>query len=589
MSAAEQVKPWSAEFEELLRSELALCDDTSSLEPDTPLLHYGLTSLSTLALSSKLVTRYGIELPAFDERAFRTPRSLWKLVEGTTGSLASGDAEPAAWRAPAEGLAARFAETAARFADEPCLVDNAGALTYAETAAHAAALAETIGAGGVVAVLGEREIATYCAYLGVLYAGAAIVPLSMDFPPERNADIVRQAGARCVVHTDMRGEEPLEAQLSAMAGIPVVDIHDAARPGPAARAAAPVTGDSPAYLLFTSGSTGRPKGVRITHGNVEAFLAAALPSFRTGPGEVFSQCHGLTFDFSVFEMWGAWSSGSALAAVPRVHALNPAGTIARHRVTVWACTPSLLEAAAAAGNLAPGSLSGLRHVVIGGEPLRRETVALARAAAPEAIIDNVYGPTETTVWVSTYRLAPADPIPGHAILPIGTPTAGAELSLDADGELLVAGPQVFAGYSDPLLDQGKLVTRDGRRWYRTGDLAEWHDGLLHHRGRLDGQVKIRGHRVELAEIEHAATRLLGGVRTAATPVAGVRGDTVLALFVETDSTDEAALRLELGRSLPGYMVPDRIFATDELPLNPHGKLDRARLAARTTSPTGSNG
>ncbi|MBB1158445.1 AMP-binding protein [Amycolatopsis dendrobii] len=578
MEATEQVKPWSAEFEELLRSELALCDETSSLEPDTPLLHYGLTSLSTLALSSKLVTRYGIELPAFDERAFRTPRSLWKLVEGTLDVPADGAAR-GVWRAPAQGLAARFAETAARFADEPCLVDNAGVLTYAETAAHAAALAETVGAGGVVAVLGEREIATYCAYLGVLYAGATIVPLSMDFPPERNADIVRQAGARCVVHTDLRGEEPLEAQLSAMAGIPVVDIHGAANPSPAARAAAPVTGDSPAYVLFTSGSTGRPKGVRITHGNVEAFLAAALPSFRTGPGEVFSQCHGLTFDFSVFEMWGAWSSGSALAAVPRVHALNPAGTIARHGVTVWACTPSLLEAAAAAGNLAPGSLSGLRHVVIGGEPLRRETVALARAAAPEAVIDNVYGPTETTVWVSTYRLAPADPVPGHAILPIGTPTPGADLSIDDDGELLVAGPQVFAGYSDPSLDQEKLITRDGRRRYRTGDLAEWHDGLLHHRGRLDGQVKIRGHRVELAEIEHVATGLLG-VRTAATPVPGVRGDTVLALFVETGTVDEAALRLSLGRSLPGYMVPERIFAADALPLNPHGKLDRTQLAAR---------
>ncbi|WP_051796323.1 AMP-binding protein [Kibdelosporangium aridum] len=550
-------KPWSAEFEELLLDELALCDHTSSLEPDTPLAHYGLTSLSTLALSSKLVSRYGIDPPAFDERAFRTPRSLWKLVARTS-----------------VGLGARFAEVASRYPDEPCLVDNTGTMTYAETAARAAALASAIGAGGVVAVLGEREIATYGAYLGVLYAGATIVPLSMDFPPDRNADIVRQAGARCVVHTEPRGEKPLEDQLAAMSGVPVVDAH--AMPDTGGFVPRPATADTPAYLLFTSGSTGRPKGVRITHGNVAAFLTAALPTFRTGPGEVFSQCHGLTFDFSVFEMWGAWSTGSALAVVPRVHALNPAGTIAKHGVTVWACTPSLIEAAAAAGTLAPGSLSGLRHVVIGGEPLRGKTVALARAAAPNAIIDNVYGPTETTVWVSTYRLTPADPIPDHPILPIGTPTSGADIELSDEGELLVAGPQVFDGYADPALDKDKLIVQGGRSWYRTGDLGEWAEGVLHHRGRLDGQVKIRGYRIELGEIEHAATRLLG-VRTVAARIPGDKGNAGLALFIEGTTVDEPWLRLELGRSLPAYMVPDRVIATEVFPLNPHGKLDRAHL------------
>ncbi|SMD27380.1 AMP-binding protein [Kibdelosporangium aridum] len=577
-------KPWSAEFEQLLLDELALCDPTSSLEPDTPLAHYGLTSLSTLALSSKLVSRYGIELPAFDERAFRTPRSLWKLVVGTSGPSANGVTMSGNRIGLTDGLAGRFAAVASRHPDEPCLVDNAGALTYAETAARAAALAAAIGAGGVVAVLGEREITTYCAYLGVLCAGATIVPLSMDFPPDRNADIVRQAGARCVVHTEPRGEKPLEAQLAAMSGVPVVDAHNAPLtswdPG-----VGPVTADTPAYLLFTSGSTGRPKGVRITHGNVAAFLAAALPTYRTGPGEVFSQCHGLTFDFSVFEMWGAWSTGSALAVVPRVHALNPASTIAQHGVTVWACTPSLIEAAAAAGNLAPGSLSGLRHVVIGGEPLRGKTVALARAAAPNAIIDNVYGPTETTVWVSTYRLTPADPIPAHPIMPIGSPTAGADIEISEEGELLVAGPQVFDGYADPALDKDKLIHQGDRTWYRTGDLGERDAGVLHHRGRLDGQVKIRGYRIELGEIEHAATRLLG-VRTAAARIPGDHGDAGLALFVEGTAVDEPWLRLELGRSLPAYMVPDRVIATEAFPLNPHGKLDRTRLAQQmTSSPT----
>jgi amino acid adenylation domain-containing protein len=574
--------PWDVTFENLLLSVLKGLDGEMAPEPDTPLVHYGLTSLGSLQLGTKLSRHYGVPMRSFNERAFRTPRSLWAFVSahdpGHTAEANPPAARPAADGA-VRGLAGRFAESARRYPDAVCVIDGEDTLTYAEMAGQAAALASVLGAGGVVAVLGEREAPTYRAYLAALYAGATVVPLSMDFPPERNADIVRQAGVRCVVHTDRREDPLVEAQLAAMGEVMVVD---GLTPPPTVAGTLPcqdVSPDAMAYFIFTSGSTGRPKGVGLTHRNVEAFLAQALPNFAAGPGEVFSQCHGLTFDFSVFEMWGAWSTGAALLAVSRIQALNPAETLALHRVTVWACTPSLLESAAAVGHLPAESLPGLRHIVIGGEPLTPSTVLLARAAAPNATIDNVYGPTEATVWATTYRVSPDGPVPDGRIVPIGTPVPGVDVRLSATGELLLAGPQVFRGYLDPALDAAKFTAEDGRLWYRTGDLAGWgEDGLLHHQGRIDGQVKIRGHRVELGEIEQAAARLLGGPRTAALRRSGGPADVELVLFVEAPSVDEAALRRDLGRVLPGYMIPSRVIAIESFRLTAHAKLDRAHLA-----------
>ncbi|MFL6137193.1 MAG: AMP-binding protein [Frankiaceae bacterium] len=579
--------PWDAAFERLLRSELRGADDSVALEPDMPLGYYGLTSLGYLQLGMKLSQRYGIAMHSFDERSFRTAGSLWTFVRENDAGRATGTNQ-ATGRQPTVAVPAlldRFTTSARLHPDAACLIDGDETLSYAEVADQASALASVIGAGGVVAVLGEREAPTYRAYLAAMYAGAAVVPLSMEFPPERNADIVRQAGVRCVVHADRRKDRLLDAQLGALGDVAVVD--GSAPPLTAVRTAScqKVSPDATAYFIFTSGSTGRPKGVGVTHRNIDAFLSQALPNFAVGPGDVFSQCHGLTFDFSVFEMWGAWSTGAALLPVSRIQALDPADMVTRHGVTVWACTPSLVASAAAAGRLTAGSMPTLRHIVIGGEPLPSSTVRLARAAAPNAVIDNVYGPTETTVWTTTYRIRPDESlldesVPIDPILPIGTPVPGVDVRVSASGELLLAGPQVFGGYVDPTLDAAKFVVEEGRRWYRTGDLVGWgEDGLLHHRGRIDGQVKVRGYRVELGEIEQAASRLVGSARTAALLMRDGSVDAELVLFVEAPSVNEAAVRRELGRVLPGYMVPGRVIAVDAFRLTAHAKLDHGYLAS----------
>ena len=190
--------PWDATFEHVLLAELKGLDDGVVLEPDTPLAHYGLTSLGSLQLGEKLSHHYGIAMRSFDERAFRTARSLWTFISENDAARTADANSPTGQRrstdAAVRSLAERFAESARRHADAVCLIDGDEVLTYAQMADQAAALASVMGAGGVIAVLGEREVPTYRAYLAALYAGATVVPLSMDFPPERNAEIVRQAG-----------------------------------------------------------------------------------------------------------------------------------------------------------------------------------------------------------------------------------------------------------------------------------------------------------------------------------------------------------------------------------------------------------
>lgn len=480
--------------------------------------------------------------------------------------------------APASSLDGLFAQSARRYPDATCLIDGGHRVSYGQMAREAAALATAIGPQDIVAVLGEREFATYRAYLAALYAGAAVAPLSLDFPPERNARILAQAGIRCLVHTDRRGDPLLEAQLAAIGDITLID--GLIVPPEAGEEQPPdVPAESLAYLIFTSGSTGEPKGVPITHRSVRAFLRGVLPNYEAGPGDVFSQCHALTFDFSVFEMWGAWASGAATLVVPRLQALDPAATLSRHGVAVWCCTPSLIDAAAAAGQLPQGSLPGLRHLIIGGEPLAAATAARARTAAPNATIDNVYGPTETTVWSTFYRIEPQQPMPTGGTLPIGTPCPGAHVRISEAGELLVSGPQVFDGYLDAELTAVKFVTQDEQRWYRTGDLVtEGEAGVLIHRGRIDSQVKVNGYRIELSEIEHVASRLLGGRRTVVVRTSTGPGDAGLALFLEPPQVDEDAMRRRLEQLLPAYMVPRRVLIIDQIPLTANGKLDRDSLS-----------
>ncbi|HET9228125.1 MAG TPA: non-ribosomal peptide synthetase, partial [Thermoanaerobaculia bacterium] len=336
-------------------------------------------------------------------------------------------------------------------------------------------------------------------------------------------------------------------------------------------------GGSLAYLLYTSGSTGRPKGVQVTHQNVVSFFAAMDRVLGPEPG-TWLAVTSLSFDISVLELLWTLSRGFRVVIADPERPLAPqlAG------VTHLQCTPSLAQTLAADPD-AREAMRPLRRLVVGGEALP-ETLAADLAGLIQGEVWNLYGPTETTVWSTAWKVRPG-------AVSIGQPIANTRVYvLDREGrpaplvpgELAIGGEGVTRGYlKRPDLTAERFVPdpfgEPGARLYRTGDLARWKpSGELEFLGRLDHQVKVRGHRIELGEVE-AALRAHPSVRQAAAIVSDQR----LLAFVAGESTD---LRSFLEARLPGYMVPSEIVPLPSLPLTPNGKLDRHALAGLKIAP-----
>ncbi len=455
-----------------------------------------------------------------------------------------------------------------------------------------------------IGLIGSRDVECYAAYLAVLRLGATVVPVSASLPPARVAAVAAGAGLDMVLAAttavppdDAMPFDPVERA----GGVTVLRVRSAgavpARPR-----------EDLAYILFTSGSTGRPKGVPISHENALAFLRHSISRYELGPGCRMSQMFDLSFDVSVYDLFGAWGSGATLVVPGPADALHAVGWVNEHRITHWASVPSVISAARRLGELTPGSLPSLRLSLFIGEQLTREQAEAWQRAAPQASIENFYGPTELTVAVSTYRL-PRDiaqwPETANRTIPIGrayphleTMLVGEQAEPDV-GELWVRGPQRFRGYLDERDNAGRFAAvRDGRlvpcdgqappaadHWYRTGDqVHRGADGVLTHLGRVDQQVKVRGFRVEPSEIE-GCLRLHPSVADAAViTVAGAAGSQELVAFYTGTEEPARVLREALAVLLPSYMIPRRIQHVASFPLTTSGKTDRQALAARADRP-----
>ena len=514
-----------------------------------------------------------------------------------------------------------FARSAARYAQHTALEVDGVTLTYGQLQELAERLAGRLlaEAGGRVprrvGLLASRSVTAYAGYLAVLRLGATVVPLNPEFPAARTATMVASAHLDLVLADTPGGGDEFRA--------PVVVVPPAELAGPGLAPHPPLpqdpTGlpdparpDDTAYIIFTSGSTGTPKGVPILHRNICSYLAHVVERADAGPGSRLSQTFDLTFDGSVYDLFVAWSSGGTLVVPRRSQLLSPVKFINTHRITHWFSVPSLVSFAARLNTLRPGCMPTLRHSVFGGEPLTLEHARAWQAAAPDSTVEILYGPTELTISCTEYRL-PRDPAqwpsPANGIAPIGTGYPSMEMVLlDADGspattgELCFRGPQRFPGYLDPANNPGRFVEFDGsgparpytgdgplteHHWYRTGDRATLQDGLLIHLGRTDHQVKIRGHRVELGDVEAPLRELTGVQDAVVVPVDGKDGEPELVAAVSGVGLDTERLYAALGERLPPYMLPRQITVFDELPLNAHGKIDRRALRDRLTAARGS--
>ena len=460
-------------------------------------------------------------------------------------------------------------------------------LTYGELSrrsdAIAGALASHVAGEAVVAILLPRSNPDlYAAQIGAMKAGAAYTCLDAASPDARMAEVLADAAPVAIV-TDTEGRERLRAVPHST--VPTLDAAEAtecAEPRPALPWLKP---GSLAYIIYTSGTTGKPKGVMLEHAGPANLVASDLPEFGLGPGDRVAQGSSAAYDSSVEEIWLALATGATLVVMDAAAArLGPDLTawLRSERITVLCPPPTQLRSMACDDPAA--ELPDLRLLYVGGEALPAD---VASAWSGGCRLVNGYGPTECSVTAVRGDITPGDAV--H----IGRPVPGLSAWVLDDqlrpvppgeaGELCLGGVGLARGYrNDPDLTARRFpIHPDYGRIYRTGDLVRMGaDGNLTCHGRIDAQVKIRGHRIELEEVEAALTAC-AGVREAACRVQEEAGGAVLAAYlVSADPAappDFAAVRAEIARRLPGPMAPSRMALISSLPRSLSGKLNRAAL------------
>lgn len=509
------------------------------------------------------------------------------------------------------------------------VVDGDRKLTYAELDDRSNDLAAAMARHGVargdrVGLLLEKSLEAVVAIYGTLKAGAVYVPLDDQAPVARIAYIARDAGIRCVVSSNSKAEAcrgllaagvPLqtivgvdEPELEPTGDATTQSFHEGEpspresrprvkwlpwsaieRPHPATP---PVTvdPDALAYILYTSGSTGEPKGVMLSHANGMAFAAWAAEEVGIEPQDRLSSHAPLHFDLSTFDLFAAAVGAATVVLVPRELSIFPvmlAKFIAEQSISVWYSVPSVLTALVLRGELERTPLPRLRTIIFAGEVFPVKYLARLMELAPSCRYLNFYGPTETNVC-TWHEVAREDLLAGE--LPIGRPLPGVSASILREdgtpapegelGELTIGGPTVMHGYwGDPQRTALALKVEGEMRSYRTGDLVRRRpDGELLFAGRRDMQIKTRGYRVELGEIEAALNAIDVVVESA---VIAVPDDTItnrLKAFVVTSEPIQASRLASLCRErLPTHMIPEEIEFRSELPKSSTGKVDRRAL------------
>ncbi|HEV3339815.1 MAG TPA: Pls/PosA family non-ribosomal peptide synthetase, partial [Pirellulales bacterium] len=488
----------------------------------------------------------------------------------------------------------QFFETQADHQPDQVALECGGErLTYAQLDRAANRLAhwfrsQGVGRGSLVALWLPRSVDAYVALLAVLKAGAGYVPLDPDYPLERIEFVLADSGAAVLVtHSSLVGEDRQPG--------PVVLRVDRSRAALARflderlpRDRFQARSDDLCYVIYTSGSTGRPKGVEIEHRSACHLVRAEAELFKISASDRVFQGFSLAFDASVEELWLAWFAGATLVAGTKemIHAGPALATLLTDAgVTVLSCVPTLLA-------MMDDDVPSMRLLILGGEECSAALVR--RWCRPGRRMVNTYGPTEATVIATFADCDPARPVtigrplPNYYVYVVDDDLQA--VASGQPGELLIGGIGLARGYlGRPDLTREKFIAHPladspaCTRLYRTGDLVRFNDdGDLEFLGRIDGQIKLRGFRIEVGEIE-AVLRETEGVRAAAVTVTkDAAGGQQLAAYLVVDpqtNVDERAVVSRLRSRLPAYMVPATIDRLDNLPTLASGKLDRKRLPA----------
>ncbi|MEK7654185.1 MAG: amino acid adenylation domain-containing protein [Patescibacteria group bacterium] len=467
-----------------------------------------------------------------------------------------------------------FSESAKKCPDHPAVVSGDKQVTFGELEKYSNQLAWYLKSKGVqrgdrVVFQLNKSIEAIAVLLAILKADGIYVPLNLNLPSERSEVIIKDASPKILITHAMLEQE--REQISKQSVTTPTFANDS---------------NDIAYILYTSGSTGIPKGVMITHANIINATDWAVEEFGITSEDRMSQHPPLNFDLSTFDLYCAFSAGATLYLVPETLSIFP-GQLMKFmeetRLTIWNSVPSVMVYLSNAGVVKPGRMASIKKIFFNGEGFPTRFLAEWMNTFPGKEFINMYGPTETTVQCTFYRV-PEAPTDFTKLVPIGKAQGGVEV-FDVDGELYVAGKGVGKGYwnnqektaaafiPDPRPGKSGLV-------YKTGDSVRLSpDGNYEFIGRKDFQVKVMGNRIELGDVEAAMLALPYVAEAAAIAVAvsETDGSEIIGFVKLKEARDESAIKADLAKLIPGYMIPAKIVALNILPRTSTGKIDRNKL------------
>lgn len=488
-----------------------------------------------------------------------------------------------------------FLKQAAQRPDRVAVVVDGRRITYGELACWSAVVAEQlraagVGPGSLVPVVMDKGWEQIVAVLGIVRSGAAYLPVDAALPAARIEYLIGQADCGLVLTQPWVGERtgwPAGTERL------VVDERLAERRAEDWLAPGPANPQSLAYVIYTSGSTGLPKGVAIEHAAAMNTVEDINARFGVTAADKVLALSSLSFDLSVYDVFGLLAAGGALV-IPSADRMRDPGhwleLVREERVTLWNSVPALMDMLTKYAATATGAPSDLRLVMMSGDwiPVALPDRIRDEFAAPEIV--SLGGATEASIWSILYPIGEVDP--SWRSIPYGSAMERQRVYVLDDaleprrtwavGELYIGGVGVALGYwRDEERTAQRFIThpRTGARLYRTGDLGRYlPDGTIEFLGREDGQVKIQGYRIELGEIESALQRYPAVQDAVAAAHKTPNGNVLVAYVVPTEpAMDTVALREHLGTLLPSYMVPTRVVTLDDLPLTGNGKVDRGAL------------
>ena len=492
--------------------------------------------------------------------------------------------------------------------DALALSVNGRELSYRELATLSRRIAgclQTIARTRRIGILASRSLAACAGILGTAWSGGTYVPLNLKLPQTRLIHLFSTLELDALI-VDARGVALLTPEVVAAAPRTIL-VGDDAHGVPSAAGAdirsfsmlndqgpekpADITEDHLAYIEFTSGTTGVPKGVMVPANAVNHYLKVMQDWFGLTPDDRAAETCDITFDLSVHNMFLTWYAGASLHVMNPLQMVAPARFIRDRAITSWLSVPSIIAMMRQNRTLEPGTLPSLRLSFFCGEALPAGTARAWAKAAPNSRVENIYGPTEATI--ACLRQPVIEPIaitPNREIVAIGRAYPGMAarivdsalrpLPSGIPGEIALSGAQLARGYfGQPELTAERFPLIEGERWYLTGDLGvEDEDGIFHHLGRLDNQVKVLGNRIELEEIEMhlRAASQSDHVAAVAWPLSDGSAKGIVG-FVSGSALDENTIKEDLRQRLPSYMVPSAVHRVGDLPLNGNGKVDRKAL------------